>query len=159
MTTSTAVTVADRNVIAAYLDEQAEKFRVFLPKGVEPANVIALARMEITEKPELAECTKQSILMSVARICSWGAEIGREAFLVPINVKVKPKDGSAEYWENAIRPSRATSGSAISSSRRAGRAPFRATSSMPMMSSNARRARIPSFATSTCPRKARRAAR
>jgi recombination protein RecT len=59
------------------------RFAELLPKHVTPERVVTLALIAATKTPELYRCSKESIVLSIMRIASWGLEIGTTAHLVP----------------------------------------------------------------------------
>lgn len=69
--------------IAALLERKMEWLAPFLPEGVKPERVIAAAQIAANENEDIAKCDGFSVVKSVARIMSWGGEIGQNAYLVP----------------------------------------------------------------------------
>jgi len=80
MTNTTAVAVRD---MGALIEKNAAALQSFLPDGVTIERVVGLVKLEVYKNPALAACEPASVFDALARICSWGAEVGREAYLVP----------------------------------------------------------------------------
>lgn len=71
-----------------------------IPAGVSGKQLIALAKQHLREKPELLECTPDSLMSSLSRGMLGGFEFGgprADAYLVPFNVKLK-LPGGKEVW-------------------------------------------------------------
>lgn len=73
-------------------DEARARIEPFLPKGVELDRVAAALELAVAndETGKLKECTKQSLVMGVARIMQWGLELGVTAYLLPFKGKAVP---------------------------------------------------------------------
>lgn len=91
MGTSTAVqkarTVADTDVPLTIATHEATQAIIapLLPKGVTFDQVAAQVRLALAKdtKGDLKKCTVGSVILSVAKICGWGLEVGVTAHLVP----------------------------------------------------------------------------
>lgn len=117
-TTKTTDTLAKANTLAAAIGSEKvsvpEKIRAIhdlidlyepelvrsLPVGVSGRQLIALAKQHLREKPELLECTPDSLMSSLSRGMLGGFEFGgprADAYIVPFNVKLK-LPGGKEVW-------------------------------------------------------------
>lgn len=95
-----AVKVRDVNAI---LEKHRAELSAFLTEGTTIEQVLGNVKFAVYNNPAIAECTPASLFECVAKIIGWGAEIGREAYIVPFNTKVKYKDESGkdcERWES-----------------------------------------------------------
>lgn len=63
----------------------------FLPEGADIERIGAAVRLAADTNPALLDCKPQSLVMAVARIQSWGLEIGTTAHLVPYGKVVTPQ--------------------------------------------------------------------
>lgn len=71
-----------------------------LPAGVSGRQLIALAKQHLREKPDLLECTPDSLMSSLSRGMLGGFEFGgprADAYIVPFSVKLK-LPGGKEVW-------------------------------------------------------------
>jgi len=71
-----------------------------LPAGVDGPRCVDLARQHLREKPELLECTPDSLMSSLSRAMLGGFELGgprADAYIVPFNTKLK-LPGGKEVW-------------------------------------------------------------
>ena len=71
-----------------------------LPAGVDGPRCVELARQHLREKPELLECTPDSLMSSLSRAMLGGFELGgprADAYIVPFNTKLK-LPGGKEVW-------------------------------------------------------------
>jgi recombination protein RecT len=71
-------------------DSRLAIIRPFLPDGVDVERVIRAAQMAVEKTPELLKCTPQSIVIAIAKIQSWGLEIGSTAHLLPFGSECTP---------------------------------------------------------------------
>lgn len=72
--------------------------------------VLSEIYLAIKKDPKLEECTGDSLLLSTARVLSWGLVIGEGAFLVPFSVKVKGKNGQRDEWQSVAQAIRGYQG-------------------------------------------------
>lgn len=91
-TQEVAGTSLTKGNFVSYLSQESivKKIAPFLPEGVNVDRVIASARMAVEKTPDLLKCTPSSIVMSIARIQSWGLEIGTTAHLLPFGTECTP---------------------------------------------------------------------
>ena len=71
-----------------------------LPAGVNGSRLVDVARQHLREKPELLECTPDSLMSALSRAMLGGMELGGprpEAYVVPFNTKCK-LPGGKEVW-------------------------------------------------------------
>ena len=67
-----------------------------LPAGVDGPRCVELARQHLREKPELLECTPDSLMSSLSRAMLGGFELGgprADAYIVPFNTTLKLPGG------------------------------------------------------------------
>lgn len=73
--------------------EQARSYiEPFLPEGADIKRVAAtlLLAMKKDESGKLKKCTPESLLLGVAKIMQWGAELGTTAYLLPFGDQATP---------------------------------------------------------------------
>lgn len=71
-----------------------------LPAGVNGARLVDYAKQHLREKPDLLECTPDSLMASISRAMLGGFELGgprADAYIVPFNTKLK-LPGGKEVW-------------------------------------------------------------
>lgn len=71
-----------------------------LPAGVNGARLVDVARQHLREKPELLECTPDSLMSALSRAMLGGMELGGprpDAYIVPFSTKCK-LPGGKEVW-------------------------------------------------------------
>lgn len=69
-----------------------------LPRDVSVDRLVAEVQLAAAQNPEILQCSGASIVQSVARILTWGLDVGITAHLVPFNVNVAGK-GQPKRWE------------------------------------------------------------
>lgn len=88
---ATAVALTRQNFVEEMLKEKrVALIRPFLPEGVDVERVVRSAQLAVEKTPELLKCTPASIVMAIAKIQSWGLEIGTTAHLVPFGSECTP---------------------------------------------------------------------
>jgi recombination protein RecT len=73
--------------------EQARSYiEPYLPKGTDIKRVAAdlLLALKKDESGKLKKCTPESLLLGVAKIMQWGAELGTTAYLIPFGDQATP---------------------------------------------------------------------
>lgn len=71
-----------------------------LPAGVNGTRLVDYAKQHLREKPDLLECTPDSLMASISRAMLGGFELGGprpDAYIVPFNTKLK-LPGGKEVW-------------------------------------------------------------
>lgn len=71
-----------------------------LPAGVNGTRLVDYAKQHLREKPDLLECTPDSLMASISRAMLGGFELGgprADAYIVPFNTKLK-LPGGKEVW-------------------------------------------------------------
>lgn len=102
---------AQTKELAPFVTEQARALiQPLLKPGDSFDRVLSEIYLAIKKDPKLEECTGDSLLLSTARILSWGLVIGEGAFLVPFNVKVKGLNGQKDRWQSVAQAIRGYQG-------------------------------------------------
>ena len=76
--------------VIQHLKDRRVQLQAYLPKGVDIKSVLAQVHTAIMKDEKIAACNLQSVFSAVASIAAWGAEIGREAYLVPYGKTCTP---------------------------------------------------------------------
>lgn len=98
---STAVTTTgqEEEKLKAWLTKAAPEIGHLLPKSITPERMVKAALVSAVRNPDIAKCTRESILLAVMRAAQLGLEIGEDIHLVPVN---KKQDGGyvkvCEAW-------------------------------------------------------------
>lgn len=105
--TGTAVATRKNPITELITSEKARAYiEPFLPKGVELERVAASVMLAIArdETGKLKLCTNDSLVLGVAKIASWGLELGNTAHLIPFKstartdaARKKDKDAADVY--------------------------------------------------------------
>lgn len=80
---TSVVTAQNVDTLRHALEQSAPKFAEVLPPGITPERLIRMTLIAVSRNPEIGNCTRDSVLVAVMQIASWGLEIGRTAHLVP----------------------------------------------------------------------------
>ena len=85
---STAVAVVqEEEKLKAWLTKAAPEIGHLLPKSITPERMVKAALVSAVRNPDIAKCTRESILLAVMRAAQLGLEIGEDIHLVPVNKK------------------------------------------------------------------------
>jgi len=74
-----------------------------LPRHVKPETMVRTALLAATTRPELLNCTPESIAQAVLQISAWGLEIGRTAHIVAYQSVAQAQQDYKGMIERAIR--------------------------------------------------------
>jgi phage RecT family recombinase len=105
--TSTAVATAtpehapDRRGFLALFERNSAMIAPFLRPGSSLQALAVKVAHVAADNPELLECTPRSLVLAVAKVESWGLEIGETAHIVPFNVNVGTKE--QPEWEKRAK--------------------------------------------------------
>jgi recombination protein RecT len=106
---------AKQHELAPLVTTKARKLiEPMLKHGVTYERILSEVYFAIQKNPELAECTPDSLVMSVAQATKWDLEIGTLVHLVPFNVKVKVNENGREVerWQKRAQAIRDYKGDA-----------------------------------------------
>ncbi|MBA3891684.1 MAG: recombinase RecT [Gemmatimonadaceae bacterium] len=100
--TGTDVARIPEHPIVTLLDREEARRRILpMLAGQSYERVMVEAYLAVRQNPELAQCTADSLIQSVARAVSTGGTIGRDVHLVPFNVNVAPQGQPKKYEKRA----------------------------------------------------------
>lgn len=93
----TAVTApAEDEKLKTWLTKAEPEIAKILPKHITAERMVKAALVCAVRNPDVAKCSRDSILLAVMRAAHLGLEIGEDIHLVPINKKVK-RNGKDEW--------------------------------------------------------------